>query len=144
MIRIAEVDFDPEKCLKFLVMLEQDVVVRREGAHFRIPLLDPEKCFVNFRNRDREYQLEKGYSQFPIDNDKENAMTAFSGNNEVCFRIAASCSFVYVLRSLTDEYSVIKLLQFCASPLFSSSLLLSMSFNISPVRAPDVAIDALF
>lgn len=144
MIRIAEIDFDPEKCFKFLVMSEQNVVVRREGTYFRISLLDPHTCLMNLQNRDREYQFEKGYPQLPIDNDEQNTLPTFPRNNEVRFCVAASCSLVYVLRPFTDEDSVIKLLQFCVSIPFSRSSVLPVCFNVSSVWAADVTVDALF
>jgi hypothetical protein len=59
MIRIAEVDFDSEKFLKFFVMPKQNVVVSREAFHFRIALQNSQKCFVNLMNADDKYEFKK-------------------------------------------------------------------------------------
>ena len=64
-------------------------------------------------NADDKYELKKCYPQFPINDNQKDSVATLSRNNEVCFCMTASHSFVDVLRSFVDEDSPIELLSLC-------------------------------
>lgn len=53
MIRMAEKDTDAKNHRQVLVLLKQNVVVRRHGSHLGEPFFDTQKCPMDLRNGGR-------------------------------------------------------------------------------------------
>lgn len=143
MIGVTEVDFDLEQSLKVFVLLKKNIIVKRDSFELREAFLDSLKCLMDIVDRDDTDELKKSFACFPIDKNEESAGARFAGDDEIGFGVAEALSFVDSLGSFLDERSVTETAIGFLSIFSSSSLLLSVRFNLSAIRTLDEAIDTV-
>lgn len=140
---MAKVDFDAEQFLEFLMLLKEDVVIRRHCDEFRKTPFDSLKCGMYALHRNEEYLLEKRRPCFPIYDHEKNSFAGLAGCHEVGFSVSKTVPLVYVFRAFIDEGAASELCMFrisSPSPLFS---FVTVVFYLSAMRAGYVTINTI-
>ena len=108
-IRMAEIYFDMEKLLKSFVVLQQEIIVRRRGTHFREAFLDCEERFFKVRDADWENLLDERLPEFPIDHREQDAFPRFPRDNEIEFDVADPATNIRYMRPFFNEVPALEL-----------------------------------
>ena len=134
---MTEIDAHSELTLKRLMVLEEQVIVRRDCAQFRIAFADTSKRAMHIRDGDRDYLLNECSAQFAICDGEEYARAIATGHNEVRFGIADTHAIIDVLWPCIDQSASIKYPDTTPSLSLSPLSLLSFAqgFNLAPVHA---------
>src|SRR3989344_1028146 len=144
MIRMTEVYLHSKKTRKLLMVLEQDVVVGREGLQFGVSSLDAQKCLMYSLNGDIKNQFQECRSYLAINNRKHDAGSIVTRNDEVCLGIPDPHPLVDRYGSFLDEGSVSQFLRPCPASPPSGFSFCTVIFDSSPIHAADISVDALF
>lgn len=134
---MTEEDADSEELFEFLVVIEENVIVSREGTHLRIPHPDAEKGPSDIRDRHRPHFFNERDAELPVDDHEEASLTTLPGLDEVALGVTNPSPPIGDLRPYINEFPVFELRDFLAlfppSPL--SFLLLSVGLDLPAVYA---------
>ena len=134
---MAEVNIHTKRPFQFLVFLEQQIIVSRDGTHLGEPLLDAEECPMDVFNGYRQHFLHEGRAQFAIRSRQQDSRPVFPRYDEVRLNVTDPPPPIDDCRPLVNEYAVFELayLETFPSPF-------SLSHQILPVCLNPAAIDA--
>lgn len=117
-------------------MLEEKVVVRGDGAKFRIALFDPLERAVHIGNRYGKNLFDECRAKLPINHGEQVSSPLFPRHNEVRLRIADPLSSVDDFRPCINEFPTIELFRFGSTSLsFLVLQFVSRRLDFSSVNA---------
>ena len=141
---MTEVYSDPEYPLQFLVVPEQDIIVRRHAAPFGVSRFDPQACGRYRRKGQTAYRLKKGNAQLPIHDHEEPSFPRCPRYDEVAFRVSDSHSFVDICGSAVNEGAVSEGLGSRMFPPSPSPFQPPIRFYPPSIWAFDIPVDRVF
>ena len=138
---MAEVHFDLEYSLEPFVFKKKDVIVERDRCDLRKAFLHAHERTLHVPHRDGKYSFQHNFANVPVDEHESQTLAAFSGNDEVSFRVPQPFSFVDTLRSFGDHPLAVERGPRDFPPVFASEYLRTMQFDAAAVHTFDVSLD---